>query len=307
MRLLVLFLLILMIDDIEASGQKISFTDSTNVWQVYHTGGGSLQDAFIDIHMYSHSRDTMIGANSYRVMSDSVWKWSYAWLGFPIQYQGPYLWDSLLVREDTATKEVFVRIDSNDYLLYDFDQQIGDTFHNWQATFVVASIDSVVINTTFHKRWHYIYVNGQTSTGQYDVIDGIGSMEGLLNRTTFEDNWNLLCFSSGSVFQSSVPVVSPYRCNMSSILSVDEIEKSLGDPLFVNPNPIVTSAIISLPYRIIRGRFDIADYSGKVVRSEPFFSSDELHVQNAFPPGLYVFHIIDKLNGKSFFGKFEVK
>ena len=290
----------------EGNAQKIRFTDTSNVWQAYHIGGGNLQDAYIEIITYSFAGDTLIDSKEYLIMVDTFWDWSY-FQGFPIHYSGPMIGSKRFIHEDTLAKKVFVRLpnDTTEYILYDYNLQIGDTFQNWNARYVVSSIDSVLINNTFHKRWHYTYLfMGGSATSQYELIEGIGSREGPLNLNTFEDDWNLLCFSSANVAQSNLSIVSSHGCNMDSILSVTDVKSTSAAPVFCTPNPIISQAKISLPYSINNGELLITNISGKKIFTKNFTRKQELKIENTFIPGIYFFEVKDMDRHKTFFGKF---
>lgn len=89
-------------------------------------------------------------------------------------YKGAY-------RDDTLMKKVFYvpSSDTTEYLLYDFNLQVGDSVRGYLQSCCgpldkVISIDSILIGGIYHKRW---YVNN--NYGIY-FIEGIGSTYGLI-------------------------------------------------------------------------------------------------------------------------------
>jgi len=100
------------------------------------------------------------------------------------------------IREDT-TKKVYVKYpfgsqefpDTNEFVLYDFNLAVGDTFQTTctfyqapflgQIKFILDSIDSIITNTGFRKRYNYSFVSFMEFNyflpNNLYIIEGIGS------------------------------------------------------------------------------------------------------------------------------------
>ncbi len=143
--------------------------------------------------------DTSINTELYKKVFHSGrdrnynWTWTYWDHG----YHGCY-------RNDLVNKKVyFIPKDSADeLLLYDFDLNINDTIpssyvydtSSSPGAVVVDEIDSILINSTYLKRYHL------TSTpGGIHLIEGIGSDLGLfspIKSDYFEHGYGLMCFKN---------------------------------------------------------------------------------------------------------------
>jgi hypothetical protein len=311
MRQTLLLAVLLLLTLWEAKAQKIRITDNSNVWQVYNVGGGTVYDAYANIILFSYGGDTVLGGNSYKIMVDSSWGWYYTGYGFPIRFSGTggSFIANWFIREDTLTNQVFIWLDgaTSEILLYDYNLQVGDTFHNDKATYIISSLDSVLINTIPHKRWHYNMVTGSSTTSQYDVVEGIGSSTTPQNPNTFENGWNLLCFTSASITQSSLPIISVSGCSMDSLLTVEDIENLTDKSITISPNPVTLQSKVSFPYKIARGQFIIADMCGRVVMTKSLEQQEELQLLTTYAPGLYTVQVKDFRSHRTFFSKMIVR
>lgn len=84
------------------------------------------------------------------------------------------------LRQDTSNKKVFMISagDNNENVLYDFDLEVGDSiFMMGSYLDDIDSIDSVLVNGSYHKRmWYFLeYPDGSA------VIEGVGNNRGLIS------------------------------------------------------------------------------------------------------------------------------
>jgi hypothetical protein len=154
------------------------------------------------------------------------------------EYMGAY-------RNDSINKKVYLFSPSLsvDTLLYDFNLNQFDTLHptflydpNWGATSFVSEIDSVLIGSSYHKRF---WISSSFSTNYVQLIEGIGSTFGLLAQIVppFESGSLLSC-----VIQDGVTVYpdSSYMCEL--VEGVPEFLKHiLTFNISPNPNPGFTT------------------------------------------------------------------
>ncbi len=102
-------------------------------------------------------------------------------------------------------RTIYTSTEGEEYLLYDFTKQIGDTIkHNSQEFYsVILNIDSIIIDGTYRKRYevdnHWFYHNPDY------IVEGIGSVKnGLLGHisdipTCGTHYWEHICFKENEV------------------------------------------------------------------------------------------------------------
>jgi hypothetical protein len=255
--------------------QKISFTDPGNMW----------------IYTYPNP-------------DNPPQAWQYAWhftYDTTINYKG-HIWtlingrDSAYVREDTFAKKVFARVfkyqhqytgDTNEVVLYDYNLSLGDTFkiRNPIATWdlVVTSVDSLLINSVFHKRLTFL----RPGFSQPRCLEGIGSdLEGPLyfyNPYSAEYAHLLTCFKN-----QGLPV-SEYL--IGCIASVVDIQNtftiSVPNPathtIFLKEETTLTYSKKKLVVRDVMGREMIrGNYRTETIRLDV----------SALPPGIYAYQVV---------------
>jgi hypothetical protein len=116
------------------------------------------------------------------------------------------------IREDIANRKVYYKpINNPEFLLYDFDVQLGDSMiiHDPQFTLEllikVVKIDSILIKDQLHKRISFLtwYIGEEGPEGPPDTniwIEGIGGTKDLLQKQTYmahtggSEVIKLLCF-----------------------------------------------------------------------------------------------------------------
>jgi hypothetical protein len=89
------------------------------------------------------------------------------------------------IRQDVSQKKVwwFFPGTQRDTILYDFNLNVGDTItaalEYWAAgtSFIVSSIDSILINGNYRKRFNYFPQGMQTCFAS--MVEGIGGLHGL--------------------------------------------------------------------------------------------------------------------------------
>jgi len=282
---------------ISSFGQKIRFSDSTNRWLWYYVSTDGSGLVFLNNANYSY--DTVIHGTVYNYIS-----------------LGAY------VREDTILRKVFAIYpisdpsDTSEKLLYDFSLNVGDSFRNEYVVYYVSGIDSVLINTIWHKVWHLIYA--RSITGLYisidnDVIEGIGSTSYPLFPispvTLIEGGDILTCFSTNGTTPPLSHKVGLYfdnatSCSLTFGLGVNNVaNRNKNASLF--PNPINESSKIVLPYNITSGSLVIVNDVGQEIINMPFQNKEELLIGDQIKvPGIYCYRVRDNQSGATFSGKF---
>jgi Secretion system C-terminal sorting domain len=208
------------------------------------------------------------------------------------------------IREDGAKRIYFLKTpnfagdpDSLEQLLYDFNLNVGDilpaaynnTVFGALGQNYVSSIDSILIGTTYHKRFN---VSTSSSTNYVSFIEGVGSTVGLLEVLSppFEFYDNLMCFTRNGVVRysnilSSFPGVAVgLTCELPSLVGVSE--QTEASPISVFPNPTTENITIQTPFSE-KTNIEIVDVFGRLMYQKEF-SGSEITIQvNQFPKGVY--------------------
>lgn len=215
------------------------FPDSV-IWRVDGWEGWTHCTGDYFFHYYDGG-DTLIGSDIYRKIHRSTMftdldtcvpggsSCYFAYLGL---YQGAIRDDSVLnmcyiIRPFIDTVEI----------LFDYNQMVGDTVSSSLingSEAVITSIDSVLINSNYHKRWNFNYL----LSGSGYFIQGIGSSNGIVNWIQNGSGCytKLICVKDGAQTLFTSGSSSPYGCETMLLGETDD------KVLKVYPNP--TAGII---------------------------------------------------------------
>jgi hypothetical protein len=159
-------------------------------------------------------------------------------------------------RNDSVAKKVFYIPNDSlmEHLLYDFNLLSGDTIKGYMDQIgkvehgpsfyaVVDSIDSLLVDGNYRRRWNYhtetsIGVLWGTIFSPTSIIEGIGSTGGLLEGLLSQMDWNgsLQCYSeNGVLFYGWGPC-----------LPLGEAELTLNQNINIHPNPTKDWITVSL-------------------------------------------------------------
>lgn len=291
------FVLLLTLISFNVFAQKIRVTDTSNKWT---EGYSSWNYQYVQTQNWFYKGDTLIISHNY---SNTGY---------------------LLIREDTISKRIYAidrvyKADTEEHLLYDFSLNVGDTFlsrknQGWGIDtfiFTVKSIDSVIIDSVYHKIWtlkNVYYNTSQYYFIDYRVIEGIGSEYGLmfpLMPGLFESSTSLICFKNkGKIITVPNPsggndLLSPTTCLL-SIKTQHDVNKTTT----IVPNPANEYSTINFPYTIQRGQLLIINSLGQVVADKEIHNRQQIRLGSLSASGLYYYKVIDKQNGNNFSGRF---
>lgn len=290
-----LLILFLSLQWLQSAAQKIHFTDTTNVWRV--------------LVSVTHGSYTDYGQRSY-TYKGSLKKDSFTYfiLSFPSG-------DSALIREDTMQGKVYAKVyradqtamDTNDVLLYDFSQSVGDTLKVIKTDtansfyYYLYKIDSIQINASWHKVFYY---NGNQN-GMV-VIEGIGSLSDPISPFKypyFEFNLELSCFSN----QGNYPPFSKTVQNFDNAKSCADTSLKISDPaqgsFTIFPQPSNGRFTIRLGETMQDGQIMILNNMGQIVYQKNINGTRDLVINDpAIGNGLFHFKITDNQTGESFTG-----
>jgi len=283
---------------ISSFGQKIHFSDSTNLWHWYTWSSAIIFTPYYYDDIYLD--DTLIYGTNYKILDHD--------------------WTTVFIREDTVVRKVFTinsstpDTDTTEQLLYDYTLNLGDTFRTHHSVHFVSAIDSVLINSIWHKTWH-LHGFSTDITGSflndYDVIEGIGCVNDPcfpIWPFTFETETDLSCFSNRGTTPPLSHMVGPYFNNITSCsftfgLSIYNVA-AITNAAQLYPNPIDNTSKIVFPYSISSGDLVIINDIGQAVINMPIQNKEEVLIGDKIKvPGIYYYRVTDNLSGQVFSGK----
>lgn len=280
-----------------SEGQKIRFTDTTNVWRVRHYSWENLPNTQIKGY----------ASGIYKIDS--------------LEYLSL---SKTLIREDTIEGKVYCKnyggspnLDTTEQVLYNYHWMPGDTivmtyYLNDTNRHYVAKLDSVVIGGVYHKIWDIRTVSGNAQ-GSYRVIEGIGSTGGPtfpFYPVSFEQTYRLICFESQGTFvtvpgYSFLPknyqgdYLSPAFC----AVGVTEA-KSIPRKMIIVANQASSGLMIEFGETIREGVLLIYDIQGRIIERRNVEGSASLPIDTLPCSGMYFYSFYDIGNGLRKTGKF---
>ncbi len=185
----------------------------------------------------------------------------------------------------------------DEYLLYDFTKQIGDTIeHDNYGVFysVILDIDSVLIDSTYRKRFevdnHWFFQNPDY------IIEGIGSVKnGLIGHisdipTCGSHYWEHICFRENGIV---IYLNSSFNdCFPSNLLTGMEQPEYKTD-LYIYPNPFKNK--IQIDNKLINRDliFKLIDINGRTLFEKPI-KGESIKLDLNIKSGFYNALIFDK-------------
>ncbi len=200
------------------------------------------------------------------------------------------------IRYENEAKKVYYRPyqSSEEYLLYDFDLNVGDTLpasyvYNPEFTEIITIdfIDTIIIAGDSIQRFH---MDKAGFGGEY-IISGIGSSLGLLEEITpyFEHSYTLLCFEN---YESLLTYPEFGNCTLISKIHDNTYEKDIN--ITISPNP--TNGLTMLKINQINNwqcQIHITDLLGQTIyKQNSNESTIELNFDN-YQPGIYILTVIN--------------
>ena len=211
--------------------------------------------------------------------------------------------NSCFIREDTLLNKVFVLMNDSEQVLMDYNINIGDTLFHTNSEhdttkYTVSGIDSTVINSVYHKVWHFTLVPSHFAWAPfYSVIEGIGCTNGplfVISPIDFESLAHLFCFYNNG----TNPLVSPSvreccsliyfdndtSCTMVIPSSASETNKTITS-YAVYPNPTTSLLTITAADKITT--ISISNCLGQNIYHNQY-NSTQIQVDVAdLPAGVY--------------------
>lgn len=236
MKQLILSIITLLTLSLGIKGQNyVPFPKENANWNVYYVGTCHERAPDTILIRYTIHGDTIINNISYRKLciegGDTI---------------NPKIRSIGGLREENKkiyyTGETILSATNEEYLLYDFTKQTGDTIkHNSQGSFysVILDIDSVLIDEMYRKRYnvdnHWFYQNPDY------IIEGIGSVKnGLLGHisditTCGTHYWEHICFKENGLVKYLNPAFDD--CFPDNLLMGTNQTKT-DTQIKIYPNPV---------------------------------------------------------------------
>lgn len=289
-----LLLLILMLSALSTKSQTSvyhPFPDSNAVWNINFTSDCSFGSAIED-YSIALSGDTSIKSQIYHKLTIPYVQFYST--GTCTQYHTASYRGA--IRQDIANKKVFYVPPAyeTEQLLYDFTMQVGDTVKGFIGSYAnpkdtVVSMDSVLINNNYRKRW-----NINPCYGIY-FIEGIGSTYGLIEMSlgciTDQAGYSITCFNQDG--HSLYPDTTTNCQLITSVNPADAILKQVK----IFPNPSNGSFTIDIgQYQDIR-EIQVSNLLGNIVSRRQITNQKRINI-DYLQSGTYIMTIIDKGNRK---------
>lgn len=168
-----------------------------------------------------------------------------------------------LLREDVAEEKIYIYEDGQEYLLYDFGVETGETITirsvNSSVDITITNVSEIEINGVSRKI--ISYAQGEWFVGDY--TEGIGSRYGLIDFATAQitdySPWLTCYYESGELVWDNG--FDKFSCD--AVLSIEESEilelsifpNPTADELFINFSDNISGQIL----------FQVFDTTGKLV------------------------------------------
>lgn len=268
------------------SAQKIHFSDTSNKWMTYfyHSQGASNGQQVY--YKYSYSDSVVVeNGHTYSVLNKGT-------NGLMlVREEGNKVYIKPLVGDFCG----LIVTDPNEFLYFDYDLQIGDTLKmplittmtpNAYSIHRVESMDSTIINGTWHKMLHMKVVSG--FTGEYIVTEGLGASQGpLVAGYSLNYAGPLICFQNNG----TTPL--PNLNNCTKLNAVDEPDVIAGFFQII-PNPASGNILIHYTGQSRIGfQLDIVDVLGRNIKHTQFAQEIKIDVSD-FSSGMFFFSISDE-------------
>jgi hypothetical protein len=307
-----LLLFIFMSAGLQLNAQKVRFMDTANRWTLEHVCG-QIGESTQQIYTYKIGKDSLVFGQIYKhieIVSLENHREGLGGGNCGDKYIGAFF------REDTTVKRIFCLLkgDSTEYLVYDENWQVGDTFscchgstQHWRST--VEKRDS----TFFNNSWHNVFkisIKIPTYTGFYYIIEGIGSTNGTAYPAwpiTFENSVRLRCFSNGGIYPAINPRIGAFdNATSCEIVRLDVSKYVNGSAeIKITPNPGSETMGMEISPVLRKGHLWVVDVLGKVVFSVSIDGQGKIPIgQHLSVPGIYCYILQDDDDRYRYRGRF---
>jgi hypothetical protein len=294
MKKLILFILILSAIAVKSQTNIYHpFPDSAAFWNIeYSSGYGS--DSYDENYSITFSGDTIINSTAYhKLVAPKIKYFSHSGAnGYSTGWDSGYYAGS--IRQDTALRTVYFVLpnDSIEWLLYDFNLEVGDTLKGYlvdssSVTYIVQQVDSYFVDNSYRKTWAY---NGNS----FSLIEGIGSMGGLIERFIDMDPVASETFWVQCFVQNDTTIFPETGFSCELITNVHE-KNTQQFSIAISPNPFSTYATVQLSPQFSNSEMYIYNALGVLVYNEKI-DQESYHLFNRknLPSGIYFMQFLNK-------------
>lgn len=215
------------------------------------------------------------------------------------------------LREDA--KKIYLFQTGSERLIYDFNLNVGDTFHNTGVGYdgIVSMIDSVNISGQFRKRYSFTFFVTANMPWLGTWIEGIGNggigglVQTLAQQPTCDCATDNICVKLDNTWIYHNPQFSSTNC-ISSGLSLTDPSRYKQVALIV-PNPVTDISRLVVEGNVKADRMDVYDSRGWLVKTYVTNGKNTVLIdQKEYTPGLYLYRL--STSGQVLgSGKFTVK
>ncbi|MGB6035248.1 MAG: T9SS type A sorting domain-containing protein [Cryomorphaceae bacterium] len=195
--------------------------------------------------------------------------------------------------------QVFVRVEGQEYLLYDFDLEVGDIFtplvcvqfdevqilDGSQTSFEVADVSTTLIDGEERR------VISFEPFSALQWIEGVGSNQGLFNGIAIcaiDIISVLTCFERNTILEYTDPFVE--ICCPTTLS--DDNDELTDHRTFAYPNPISLSQSLGFSESVESGQLTVFSQDGKLMYAEQISKTFNLTPSDmGLSPGLYHFQL----------------
>lgn len=271
-------------------GQKIRFTDTSNVW--YQSN-----------HYWDYSEMCAIAIKGDTLINGTTYQKFYS-----RDVSGEKFY--ALIREDSTTKKIYYWSATAERVLYDFSLNIGDTISYQLGSHYVKSIDSVKIDSFWYKTFYFESVTSQAEW-PYTVIENIGCVRSLdfpiFSAYKSGRSHYLNCFFNNGIKPTLSKTVGTFdnqdSCYTYLIyVSVDDISAE-NQAVVISLHPANASSVIALPGGLLDGELYIYNTLGQTVKNIQFNNTSKITIGQLPGSGVYHYRVCDKSSGKVWQGK----
>lgn len=301
-------LLLLLVVSSNSFSQVNIYLDNNPVWQVKSMCSAPAPCIQEEDYNYYVQGDTILSGITYRKIfrkGMGIYSWFAPFPPAP-GCTGTYSYINTtsdhFIRSSGLQMYIRTTSDTAEYLLYDFDLQVGDSlpvaYTNYETGILVTAIDSFATPYGFRKRFS---LSG--NTWSQELLEGIGHSKGLLEpmNVPLECGFELTCFSLNDT--AYYPVTGP-TCELA--LTIPEIPDATSQ-IYYYPNP--SNGIITFnPMADFKNAtFIVYDVQQRIILEQSGISGNKFEFKNEkLDDGIYLFKIVDanqNLSGKLVFRK----
>lgn len=297
---------------VNACGQKIYFSDTTNEWGIYNIYNPTPDMHETSFRSYKYHGTAQFNNVTYQQLVGTKGKYMTA--------------DTILLREDKAAGKVYgivrhssrFKLDTVETLLYDYNLKVADTFINRRyycdyyskngshrnIKVYVEKIDSVLLQGEWHKVWTFSPLSGDTLlVFSHKVIEGIGCIEGLdrVFEACIEGNiQNVYCFTH----KGMKPVPSKYiaasyypwyKFDNSCYVGINDLLHKTSN-VRVYPNPANNYVRFEFPEVLDKGTIQLINSIGQTIHKKEIHGSHLVTIDGINYKGVCYYIITDTNN-----------